>query len=86
MAALRCGDLEDIQHLILRDRLMLNIFTAVSIPSILFAEIYSTYEVVTLEKIYTNDMFSLYMITGTIFCVLGMGFLIYGFMTMRTLK
>ena len=64
----------------------MNVLTFLSIPGILFAEIYSTYTVVNLEVIKTSDWFSLYIITGTIFCTLGLGFFMYGIMTMRTLK
>lgn len=66
--------------------MVLNVLTFFSIFGILFAEIYSTYLVTSMEQIQTSDWFSLYIITGTIFCILGLGFLIYGVMTMRTLN
>ena len=60
--------------------------TSISIPAILFTEIYSTYKVASLDIITQNDLVATYLTSGCIFCYLGFGFLVYGLMTIWTLK
>jgi len=65
---------------------MLNIGTVVSAFVVLFIEIYQIVKVEMTEGLSINDYFDLFVLKGFIFIILGLGFLISGIQTMRTLK
>lgn len=65
---------------------MLNVATFASAFIILFVELYQIIKVLGRDQVQIGDHFDLFLFKGFVFIILGLGFLISGILTIRTLK
>jgi len=67
-------------------KFMLNVATFASAFIILFVELYQIIKVLGRDQVQIGDHFDLFLFKGFVFIILGLGFLISGILTIRTLK